>query len=146
MKNIANISELKEGKTIQGFFLCVEKNLRHSKNGDPYLDLVLRDKTGKISAKIWNKINEFELKFNSGDAVAIKGKMEIYQNKKYLIIDRINKATVQGYARFGFDPSLIIPSAKVDPKTMWKELSKYFKQIKNLKLRKMFTKNLLMMD
>ena len=137
MKNIVNISELKEGKTIQGFFLCVEKNLRHSKNGDPYLDLVLRDKTGKISAKIWNKINEFELKFNSGDAVAIKGKMEIYQNKKYLIIDRINKATVQGYARFGFDPSLIIPSAKVDPKAMWKELSKYFKQIKNLKLRKM---------
>ena len=58
MKNIVNISELKEGKTIQGFFLCVEKNLRHSKNGDPYLDLVLRDKTGKISAKIWNKINE----------------------------------------------------------------------------------------
>ena len=137
MKNIVNISELKEGKTIQGFFLCVEKNLRHSKNGDAYLDLVLKDKTGKISAKIWNKINEFELKFNSGDAVAIKGKMEKYQNKKYLIIDRINKATVQGYARFGFDPSLIIPSAKVDPKSMWKELSKYFKQIKNLKLRKM---------
>ena len=59
----------------------LKKNLRHSKNGDPYLDLVLRDKTGKISAKIWNKINEFELKFNSGDAVAIRGKMEIYQNK-----------------------------------------------------------------
>jgi len=137
MKNIVNISELKEGKTIQGFFLCVEKNLRHSKNGDPYLDLVLRDRTGKISAKIWNKINEFELKFNSGDAVALKGKMEIYQNKKYLIIERINKATVQGYARFGFDPSLIIPSAKADPKVMWKDLSKYFKEIKNLKLRKM---------
>ena len=126
MKNIVNISDLKEGKTIQGFFLCVEKNLRHSKNGDPYLDLVLRDKTGKISAKILNKINEFELKFNSGDAVALKGKMEIYQNKKYLIIDRINKATVQGYARFGFDPSLIIPSAKADPKVMWKDLSKLF--------------------
>ena len=32
MKNIVNISELKEGKTIQGFFLCVEKNLETSFN------------------------------------------------------------------------------------------------------------------
>ena len=81
MKSIVTISNFKEGKTIQGFFLCLEKSLRHSRNGDLYIDIILRDQTGKINAKIWDKVNEFDKKFQNGDAVAIKGTVEVYQKK-----------------------------------------------------------------
>ena len=137
MKNIVTISNFKEGKTIQGFFLCLEKSLRHSRNGDLYIDIIIRDQTGKINAKIWDKVNEFDKKFQNGDAVAIKGTVEVYQKKIYLIIKRINKATVQNYARYGFDPALISPSAKVDSKIMWKETLLIIKTIKSPVLRKM---------
>ena len=63
MKPIVPISKFKEGETVQGFYLCVEKHLRHSRSGDLYIDLVLRDRTGQIHAKIWNKVEDFDKKF-----------------------------------------------------------------------------------
>jgi len=51
VKQIVRINEFKEGASIQGFFLCVEKHLRHTRNGDLYLDLVLRDNTGTVHGK-----------------------------------------------------------------------------------------------
>ena len=60
MKPIVSISNFKEGQTIQGFYLCVEKHLRYTRSGDLFIDLVLRDRTGQIHAKIWNKIHDFE--------------------------------------------------------------------------------------
>ena len=53
MKSIIPISKFKSGETIQGFYLCVEKYLRHTRSGELYLDLVLKDKTGQINAKVF---------------------------------------------------------------------------------------------
>ena len=73
MKSITSIEKFKEGDSIQGFFLWFEKHIRHSRNGDLYIDLRLRDKTGSINAKIWDNVNELKKKFNSGDPVAVSG-------------------------------------------------------------------------
>ena len=37
MKSTTSIDKFKEGESIQGFFLCFEKHIRHSRNGDLYL-------------------------------------------------------------------------------------------------------------
>ena len=58
-------------------------------------------------------------------------------DRPQLTIKRINKATVQNYARYGFDPALIVPIAAVDPKVMWKEVLKIIKSIKNPFLKKL---------
>ena len=140
MKPIVPISKFKEGKTVQGFYLCVEKYLRHARSGDLFVDLVLRDRTGQIQAKIWNKIEEFDNKFSKGDAVAVKGEVEYFLDRPQLIVKRINKATVQNYARYGFDPALIVPIAPTSPKVMWKETLKIIKSIKNPFLKKLCNK------
>ena len=63
MKRLTAIEKFKEGNSIQGFYLCVEKHLRHTRSGDLYLDLVLRDKTGQIAAKIWDKVPDLNTLF-----------------------------------------------------------------------------------
>ena len=50
-KTLTPIEKFKEGDSIQGFYLCVQKNIRHTRNGDLYLDLELRDITGHISER-----------------------------------------------------------------------------------------------
>ena len=57
MKSIVPIAKFKEGETIQGFYLCVEKHVRHTRSGELYLDLVLRDQTGQVNGKVWEKVN-----------------------------------------------------------------------------------------
>ena len=118
MKNIIPISKFKEGQVVQGFYLCLEKKLRHTRTGELYIDLVLRDRTGQVQAKIWNKVKEYDAKFSAGDAVAIKGSVEIFIDEFQLVVQRINKATLQRYSRYGFDPALIVPTSRFDEKNV----------------------------
>ncbi len=137
MKEITQISSFKEGASIQGFFLCVEKHLRHTRNGDLYLDLVLRDNTGTVHAKIWDKVDELNDKFSSGVPIAVKGNVESFQERHQLVITKINKASVQYYGRYGYDPALVVPASSNDPKIMWKDIVDIIKNIKNPFLKKL---------
>ncbi|MEE9571705.1 MAG: HD domain-containing protein [Candidatus Neomarinimicrobiota bacterium] len=135
MKAITQINEFKEGDDIRGFFLCVEKHLRNTRGGDLYLDLVLRDRTGQITAKLWKEASAYHDKFSAGDAVVVAGQVDVYLDMLQLNIKKINVASVQSYGRYGYDPALIVPSAKSDAKQMWKELTSYIKKINNKYLK-----------
>lgn len=47
------INELREGEKISGIYLCKHKQPAVTKNGKPYENVILQDKTGTIDAKIW---------------------------------------------------------------------------------------------
>ncbi|MFC1581808.1 3'-5' exoribonuclease YhaM family protein [Candidatus Neomarinimicrobiota bacterium] len=135
MKKIRTINSFSDGDKIQGFFLCTEKHLRYTKTRDIYIDLVLRDRTGKISAKIWDRVSEYKEKFSEGEAVVVAGTVETFLEKLQLVINRINRASVKTYGRYGYDPALVVPTSEFDPRQMWKELSVIIRKIKNPFLR-----------
>ena len=55
-----NISDFKIGQNIYGFFQVTLKEKNISKNGDYYIDLFLRDRTGMINGKVWDFISKKE--------------------------------------------------------------------------------------
>lgn len=137
MKKLTKISQFKIGDKIQGFFLCVEKNIKQTKSGDLFLDLELRDITGNINGKIWENISHFNEKFGSGNAVAISGYVESYLDRPYLKIKKINRATIQYYGRYGFDPADIVPTSQKNPREMWSCIKTIIDSVKNKKLQKL---------
>ena len=139
MKKITPIHKFKEGMTIQGFYLCVDKHVRHTRTGELFIDLVLRDKTGQIHGKIWDKVKSFNENFNSGEAVVAKADVSSYQGRLQLEIKKIGRASVQTHGRYGYDPTLIVPSSEKDPKGMWEDLHELVKKIKNRRLKKLVT-------
>ncbi len=136
MKAITPIDKFVEGAGVQGFYLCVEKHLRHTRNGDLYLDLVLRDRTGSINAKLWDKVEDFIGKFKMSDPVAVSGTVESFQDRLQLVVKKINLATIQHYARYGYDPALIVPASEHDPQDLWRDTVKLIKSLKNEYLQK----------
>ena len=132
MKNkLKQIIDFEEGQKIKGFFLCTGKHSRFTKKNDKYIDLELRDITGHISAKIWRNTKSLTSKFESGDAVAISGNVESYKGNLQLIVIKVNKATVQYYGRYGFDPGLIVPKSKKDPARMYTNIENMISKIDN---------------
>ena len=85
---------------IQGFYLCTEKSLRYTKNGDLYIDLEVRDKTGHIHAKIWDKVDLLDKQFDAGDAVAISGEVHLFLDQLQLKVKKIKTATRKNYGRY----------------------------------------------
>ncbi len=137
MKAITTINKFVEGNRIQGFYLCVEKHLRHTRSGDLYLDLLLRDRTGVVTAKVWDKVEEYSQKFDQADPVAISGVIESFQERLQLVVKKINRATIQHYARYGYDPALIVPASAHDPQEMWQEIVTIIRTIKHRHLKKL---------
>ena len=137
MKTITCIANFKDGDSIQGFYLCVEKHLRHTRSRDLFLDLQLRDRTGSINGKIWDNVDKLNEKFNAGDPVAVSGNVDSFKERPQLIVKKINRASVQYYGRYGYDPSLIVPASSKNPNDMWKVITKIIRSIKSNPLRKL---------
>ncbi len=54
------LNELHEGDRISGIYLCKQKQPAVTKNGKPYENIILQDKTGMMDGKIWDP-NSLEL-------------------------------------------------------------------------------------
>lgn len=64
------ISDLKEGQAIDSSFIVRNKQIKQKKNGEPFLSLELVDKTGFLSANMWDNFSN-DLKNN--DFVKVAG-------------------------------------------------------------------------
>ncbi|MGH9520268.1 MAG: DNA-binding protein, partial [Terriglobales bacterium] len=49
------VSDLAEDAVITSVFLVQSKDLRQKRDGEPYLSLVLSDRSGQIEAKMWDQ-------------------------------------------------------------------------------------------
>ena len=66
------INGLHEGETIRNVYLCKGKRSAETRNGKPYDNLLLQDKTGILDGKVWDPnsqgIAEYDEKENRSGA------------------------------------------------------------------------------
>src|SRR6185369_8651639 len=84
------INTLSDGETIEEVYLLADKQLRANRNAALYLLIELRDKTGGISARMWNVTEEAVANFDPGAYVHVKGKVQLYQGALQMIIGQIH--------------------------------------------------------
>ena len=119
-----NISDFKIGQNIYGFFQITLKEKNISKNGDYYIDLFLRDRTGIINGKIWDFISFYDKAFSEGDIVAIKGIVKRYREKLFLEINNITLLDPNRYKKYGFNHSDIHPELTIATNSIFNKIKK----------------------
>ena len=67
------IKEFREGMRAAGIYLCKFRQSAVTKNGKPYENVILQDKTGTIDAKIWEPNSVGIDEFDSLDYIDIVG-------------------------------------------------------------------------
>ena len=137
-KKPQQISSFEPDKEIEGYYLVTEKSVRKTRAGDPYMDLILQDKTGKISAKIWKYVEEQKDEFNEGDAVAVTGHTETYRNKLQLNVTKINSVQEEEEEE-GYSSDSLVPSSKLDPERMWNEATGIIDSLSDKHLKELLT-------
>lgn len=125
---------------LQGFYLCIEKRIRRKRDGSPYIDLLLQDKSGVIRARIWDNVNKLIKKFDTGDPIVLKGATYSYGDNLFIKIKNINRASVDKYKKYGFEPANLIPPSKLNAKQLWVQLQKEIKTISKPHFKKLVTK------
>ena len=64
------VSELEPNRVITSSFLVHAKEIRQKKSGEPYLSLMLGDRTGEVDAKMWDNVSDVLDSFERDDFVA----------------------------------------------------------------------------
>ena len=87
----AFVSEIQKNTQVEGVFLVKEKSVGVTKNGSPYLSLKLMDRSGDITARIWDRAEQYDRLFNRNDFIRISSRSSIYQGGMQLTITTIEK-------------------------------------------------------
>src|SRR5580692_7533317 len=89
------VREMADGDAIEEVYLTTDKQLRANRNGNLYLQLELRDRTGAISARLWNAGEHLFRSFESGDFLLVKGKVQLFQGALQMILNHLEKITAE---------------------------------------------------
>ena len=120
------ITDIREGQRIGQCFLVKRKAQRSTRTGDPYLEVLLADRTGTLSARAWSEATQrYASQFDEGEFVFVEGRSETYSGNLQLIIESIHRLTPadQESGRLpGFDPALLVPSTENNVDEMWNDL------------------------
>jgi 3'-5' exoribonuclease len=85
------VQQLADGETIEEIYLVTDKQLRANRNGNLYLQVELRDRTGSISARLWNAGEPLFRSFEESDFLRIKGKVQLFQGSLQLILSHLER-------------------------------------------------------
>jgi 3'-5' exoribonuclease len=83
------VSQLANGDSVDDAFLVADKQLRANRQGNLYLNLELRDKTGSVGARLWNASESLARLFEPGDFLHVRGKTQVFQGSLQIILNHL---------------------------------------------------------
>jgi 3'-5' exoribonuclease len=89
------VQQMADGDSIDDVYLVTDKQLRANRNGNLYLQLEVRDRTGAISARLWNAGEHLFRSFETGDFLQIKGKVQLFQGALQMILSHLDRVEAE---------------------------------------------------
>lgn len=126
------IETLHEGERVSNIYLCKQRTAAVTKNGKPYENVILRDKTGSIDGKIWDPGSQGIDEFDNLDYVDVMADVISFNGALQLNIKRIRKVNEGEY-----DPADYLPVSTKDIDTMYNELKEMINSVNNVYLNKL---------
>lgn len=135
MKKMKYLNELHEGDRISSIYLCKHKQSAVTKNGKPYENVILQDKTGCMDAKIWGPNSQGIDEFDVLDYIDVVGDVTTFAGALQVNIKRVRKASEGEY-----DPSDYLPVSENSTDDMYGKLLAYIKSVENTWLLQLLEK------
>lgn len=132
MKNIF-LSELKAGDGVDDIFVLVRKNVAHKKDGNPYLNVVLGDKSGQLKGVAWDQVEKIAAAASAGDLVRVEGGVSEYRNDLQLVVKAMAFQPPDSA-----DPADFLPASKRNVNVMFERLTGLTRNLKTDCLRDLF--------
>ncbi|MGN0279357.1 MAG: 3'-5' exoribonuclease YhaM family protein [Lachnospiraceae bacterium] len=126
------IKDYKEGDRVFDIYLCKHKQSAVTKNGKPYDNVILQDKTGTVDAKVWDPNNAGIDDFDTLDYIEVYGDVTSFQGALQVNVKRIRKCQEGEY-----NPADYLPVSKFPIEDMMQALLGYINSIENSYLKKL---------
>lgn len=131
------VSELREKMEFEGAFLVKIIQLHMDKNGRPYVNLILMDKTGEVEARVWDNAAKLAEEVRSQDILRVAGKVNLYQGRRQIVVEAAAKVA---------DGSLpldrFVPSSAYDVNRLYADVLALFQTLEDKFARELCVRTL----
>lgn len=124
------IKDYKEGDRVFDIYLCKHKQSAVTKNGKPYENVILQDKTGTIDAKVWEPNSAGIGEYDTLDYIEVYGEVNNFQGALQINVKRIRVCQEGEY-----NPADYLPVSSKDIEVMYKELLGFIDSMENRYLK-----------
>jgi 3'-5' exoribonuclease len=104
------VSTLRPGQDVDGVYACTRKDRLRTRTGSAYLALELRDRSGVMPARAFQNADALAGRFERGDVVRVRGKVERFRDELVLEVADIRRVQDAD----GVDPARFLPTAYRD--------------------------------
>ena len=101
------VRELAAGALVDATFAVSRKERRTRRDGRPFLDLELTDRSGRVPARVWDGVPVLEQRFDVGDTVRVLGRVGEYAGRVELEVRDVERVEPG-------DPAEFVPGARRD--------------------------------
>jgi 3'-5' exoribonuclease len=99
------VVDLKDGVVVTSLFLVREKEIRSSpRTGKSWLQLGLVDRTGSVSAKMWDNFAGIVSTFACDDVIRVRGRAKLYNDQIEITLEQILPVSEKEYDLQDFLP------------------------------------------
>jgi len=126
-----NVADLRPDMQLsKAPFLLAAISQATDRNGDPYLKLTLRDKTGDIEARYWRVPAGVSERLSEGGGVAVTGQVTEYRSHMQVSVRHVFPCELE-------NPDDFLPTARRPREEMVDELQRLINSIKDLHLKQL---------
>ncbi len=126
------IQDYKDGDRVFDIYLCKHKQAATTKNGKPYENVILQDKTGTIDAKVWEPSSMGIEDYDALDYIEVYGEVTTFQGAYQVNVKRIRKCREGEY-----DPANYLPVSSKNIDEMYTEILGFVNSISEPKIKEL---------
>src|ERR1700724_2069258 len=89
------VRQMAGGDAVEGVYVVVTKRRRAADTGNLYLKMELRDRTGSMSARLWNAGEHLFRSFDAGDFLFVKAKVQLFQGALQMILSHLDRTEAE---------------------------------------------------
>ena len=118
------IKDLKAGTEIEETFAVRSSDVRQGRGGGSYLAATIGDRSGEVTALVWQNVDRLREVFEPGNVVAVIGQVQRYNQQLQVVVRK-----AETVAEEQVDHEDFVRSSAVDPVVLWKRLNSFIEEV-----------------
>jgi len=126
------IKDLRAGSELDERYAVLSADVRQRRGGGPYLAVTLGDRTGEVTALVWQNVDRLREVLDPGSVVAVKGQVQRYHQQLQVVVRKAEPVPDESV-----EQELFVRSSAVDPTLLWQQLIKLIEDVGDANLRQL---------
>ena len=126
------VKDLCAGTELDECFAVRSVDVRQRRGGGPYLAAIIGDKTGEVTALVWQNVDRLREILEPGSVVSLKGQVQRYNQQLQIVVRQAEALPGESV-----EDELFVRSSAVDPALLWKQLNRLIEEVKDADVRQL---------